>query len=441
MANHMPADRGQTSRTKARPHRRKGLGPMAKKEARLAFQMLLPTFAIVLVIVLIPLLANFWISFKPVKLADLRPPTPVVSERVRGDMGVAGAAFTIEYRLRGSSQSQPIKDIELVDTLPAGVTLLALDPACTANGNQIRCTVGLLEPGERKTLVLNAVSDDAFSADPVSPRDSKPDISGFAENVLTSNEFTLDNFKRIFNATEFWNVLWVTLAYTIFGTIGALLFGMFAAQLLNTAFVGRPILRGLFLFPYVAPVIAVAFTWVVLLDPFSGTFNAILVRMNVTEAGINFFGQRMAEFNFFGLVVPFPLALSSVIAFEIWRYFPLSFLFILARMQSISTDMYEAAEVDGATPMQQFWHISLPQLAGILSTLFLLRFIWTFNKFDDIFLLTGGAAGTRTLTVDVYEQAFAVSNLGAGAAVAVVIFMALLLFAFFFFRFMNREET
>ena len=80
----------------------------------------------------------------------------------------------------------------------------------------------------------------------------------------------------------------------------------------------------------------------------------------------------------------FPLALTTVIAFEAWRYFPLSFLFILARMQSVGTEMYEAAEIDGATPFQQFWSISLPQLMGILAVLFLLRFIWTFNKFDDI---------------------------------------------------------
>jgi multiple sugar transport system permease protein len=129
-----------------------------------------------------------------------------------------------------------------------------------------------------------------------------------------------------------------------------------------------------------------------------------------------------------------------VIAFEAWRYFPLSFLFILARMQSIPSDMYEAAEIDGATPLQQFWHISLPQLAGILAVLFLLRFIWTFNKFDDIFLLTGGAAGTRTLTVDVYEQGFAVSNLGAGAAVAVVVFVVLLVFATVFIRFSPKDQ-
>ena len=82
----------------------------------------------------------------------------------------------------------------------------------------------------------------------------------------------------------------------------------------------------------------------------------------------------------------------------------------------------------------------MPQLLGILSVLFLLRFIWTFNKFDDIFLLTGGNAGTRTLTVNVYEQAFAISNIGAGAAVAVVIFCCLLAFSFFFLRFISREE-
>ncbi len=235
-------------------------------------------------------------------------------------------------------------------------------------------------------------------------------------------------------------MLRVTIYYTIFGTVGALVLGLFAAQLLNTSFRGRGFLRGLFLFPYVAPVIAVAFTWVVLLDPFSGTLNAIFRQMGLIDSPINFFGQRSVDFQLFGLQLSFPLALSTVIAFEAWRYFPLSFLFILARMQSISTDMYEAAEVDGATPMQQFWYISLPQLAGIMSVLFLLRFIWTFNKFDDIFLLTGGAAGTRTLTVDVYEQGFALSNLGAGAAVAVVVFFVLLAFALVYFRFSPKEE-
>ena len=215
--------------------------------------------------------------------------------------------------------------------------------------------------------------------------------------------------------------------HTIFGTLGALFVGLLAALILNKEFKGQGIMRGLFLFPYVAPVIAVAFTWVTLFDPFSGSANALLLQMDVIDTPINFFGER-------------PLALIMVTVFEIWRYFPMAFLFILARMQSINSDMYEAAEMDGASPFQQFWALSVPQLMGILSVLFLLRFIWTFNKFDDIFLLTGGNAGTRTLTVNVYEQAFAISNIGAGAAVAVIIFAILLLFSLFFFKFMSQEE-
>ena len=165
------------------------------------------------------------------------------------------------------------------------------------------------------------------------------------------------------------------------------------------------------------------------------------LQVGVAEGPINFFGQRKVDVSVFGITIEFPVALSMVIMFEIWRYFPLSFLFILARMQSIPADIYEAAEIDGATPFQQFWSLSLPFIAGVSAVLFLLRFIWTFNKFDDIFLLTGGNAGTRTLTVNVYEQAFAISNLGAGAAVAVVIFVFLLIVSIIFIRFSPKDVS
>ena len=227
--------------------------------------------------------------------------------------------------------------------------------------------------------------------------------------------------------------------YTIFGTAGALLVGLFAAQILQKSFKGRTFVRGLLLFPYISPVIAVAFSWVILFDPFSGVVNSMLLQMNVIDKPINFFGQKYTDISIFGYIFKFPLALSMVIAFEIWRYFPLSFLFILARMQSLPEDVFDAAEIDGASPFQQFYYISLPFLIGIISILFLLRFIWTFNKFDDIFLLTGGNAGTRTFTVNVYEQAFAISNLGAGAAVAVVIFTFLLVFSLVFIKYSKKE--
>lgn len=401
----------------------KGRGPLAAREARLAWGLLLPTVAIISAVVIIPLFAIFWISFKPIGLADLRPPVPVVRENVRGD----GADLRVQYRLRNSSQDVTIRGVTLSDTLPEGLTVRAADDRCTLDGADLFCDLGDFEGGARDEIEISVAAEGDADALGDLAEDSAPRLTGKAPNILTNFDFTLDNFARVFDGDEFWGVLGVTLFYTVFGTVGALVVGLFAALLLDRSFRGQGILRGLYLFPYVAPVIAVAFTWVILFDPFSGSANALLLRMGVTENAINFFGDR-------------PLALIMVTVFEIWRYFPLSFLFILARMQSIPEDMYEAADMDGASPFQKFWYLSLPQLLGILSVLFLLRFIWTFNKFDDIFLLTGGNAGTRTLTVNVYEQAFAVSNIGAGAAVAVVIFGCLLIFSVFFFKVISREE-
>jgi multiple sugar transport system permease protein len=412
---------------------------MRKREAKLAFGMLLPTALIVILVVLGPLLANFWISVKPVELADLRAPSALVTERLRGDAETVGDIVELEYRLRNSSPDRPVVDAAFTDMVPLGLNVIGLDERCRLSGRDLACALGDLEGGFRERFRLQAEVTQAYLNAPSDVRETDPLITGSGVNVLTSLDFTLENFNRVFSSSEFWSVLRVTIYYTVFSTAGALIVGLFAAQLMNTAFKGRGILRGLFLFPYVAPVIAVAFTWLILLDPFSGTINAMLVEMGLIGAPINFFGTRAVDVTIFGLTFQFPVALSTVIAFEAWRYFPLSFLFILAAMQSVSAEMYEAAEMDGATPLQQFWYLSLPQLVGILSVLFLLRFIWTFNKFDDIFLLTGGAAGTRTLTVQVYEQGFALSNLGAGAAVAVVVFFVLLAFALAFFRFSPKE--
>ena len=400
-----------------------GTGPLLRREARLAWGLLFPTLAIVSAVVVLPLLAIFWISFKPIGLADLRPPAPVVRENLRG----SGEEMRLQYRIRNSSRSEAITGVTLTDSVPDGLSVVSADDRCAFSGASFTCDLGDLIGGARDEVEVFVALDGDEAAAEAAADASEPEITGTSTNILTNLDFTLENFARVFDGSEFWGVFGVTVFYTVFGTVGALVMGLFAALLLNKEFRGQGILRGLYLFPYVAPVIAVAFAWIILFDPFSGSANALLIQMGVTDRAINFFGDR-------------PLALIMVTVFEIWRYFPLSFLFILARMQSIDTDMYEAADMDGASPFQKFWYLSLPQLLGILSVLFLLRFIWTFNKFDDIFLLTGGNAGTRTLTVNVCEQAFALSNIGAGAAVAVVVFLCLVLFSVFFFKYVSREE-
>ena len=412
-----------------------------RREKKLAFLLLLPTIFLVLSIVLIPLFANFWISFKPISLSDLRPPKLIIKENVRGKLSFNGEIAQIQYRYRNSSTKYDLKNVILTDLIPKGIDIKSIttNKKCLIKKNKIICDLKNVKAKSYGKIILLVSRNEFWKENRDNPKIHKPFATYSTKNILTSFDFTLSNFQKIFSASEFWQVLKVSIYYTIFGTAGALLIGLFAAQILHKSFKGRSIIRGLLLFPYVSPVIAVAFTWVILFDPFSGVFNAMLLEMDIIDKPINFFGQKYTNINIFGYEFKFPLALSMVIIFEIWRYFPLSFLFILARMQSIPEDIYEAAEIDGTSPLQQFYYLSLPFLIGIMAILFLLRFIWTFNKFDDIFLLTGGNAGTRTLTVNVYEQAFAISNLGAGAAVAVVIFLFLLIFSIIFIKFSKKE--
>lgn len=252
--------------------------------------------------------------------------------------------------------------------------------------------------------------------------------------------FTLGNFKKIFGDPQFPEVLFTTLTYTLGGSLLSIFLGLIAALLVHKEFPGRGLLRGLFISPYIAPVVAVTFVWSFILDPQLGVLNWLAVNKGMLTQPIPFFSQRWLEVEWLGATWRIPLALTSVILFEGWRYFPFAFLFILARLQSIPEELYHAASVDGATPLQRFMHITMPQLAAVLATLFLFRFIWTINKFDDIFLLTGGQAGTKVMTLKVYDYAFGEFNIGAGSAVAMVLFGILSIFILVYFRWIMKGE-
>jgi multiple sugar transport system permease protein len=251
---------------------------------------------------------------------------------------------------------------------------------------------------------------------------------------------TLENFQKVFSDPDFVSALLTTLIYTIAGSTLSILLGLIAALLVHEEFPGRGLVRGLFITPYIAPVVAITFTWGFILDPQLGVLNWVGVDRGLLAQPIPFLSQRWWDLELMGISVRLPLALTSVILFEGWRYFPFAFLFILARLQAIPDELYQAASVDGASPFQRFRHITLPQITGVLSTLFLFRFIWTFNKFDDIFLLTRGQAGTKVLTIKVYDYAFGEFNIGASSAVAMVLFGVLSIFLLIYFRWVAKES-
>ena len=414
---------------------------LAAREAQLAYWLLAPTFTIILLIVLVPVLLNVWLSFKSITLADLRAPSPVVNERVLEAPEAPGEEAVLRLTMRNGSRTTELRAVRFDKTVPNGLTLVDADPRCSQDGTTVACDFGTWEAGYRETLELRFAADAAyFDAGAPDLRQPEATIVGRAQNPLLSLRFTLDNYRRVIDSPEFWPVLRTSIWYTLFSTLGSIVLGLAAAMLLNSKFRGQGLMRGLFLFPYVAPVIAVAFVWAFFLDPFSGTVNALGLRYDLWHEPINFMGQRAVEMRLFGWSLEFPVALTSVIVFSSWNYFPFAFLFILARLQAVPSEMYEAADVDGAGPFQKFWSITLPNLAGILAVLFLLRFMFLINKFDDIFLLTGGAAGTKNLPVMIYDQAFARADIRAGSAVAMVLFAILLLFLFVYFRFAPEGE-
>ncbi|MEV4499435.1 sugar ABC transporter permease [Micromonospora arborensis] len=239
-------------------------------------------------------------------------------------------------------------------------------------------------------------------------------------------DVTMDNFDRVLHTPGFADTLWVTLVYSVGGTAGSILLGLVAALVVRRPFRGRTLVRASMLLPYVAPVVAVTFVWQVMLDPQLGIVNAWGQRLLGWDAPVPFLSQEST-------------ALTTVIVFEAWRYFPFAFLFLLARLQAVPGELEEAARVDGATPTQRFRHILLPQLLPVIALLGVLRFIMTFNKFDDVYLLTGGAAGTEVVSVRVYEFLTARTDIGAASAQAVVLAVVLIVFVLIYLRFFGRR--
>ena len=265
-------------------------------------------------------------------------------------------------------------------------------------------------------------------------------VASIRRTGIFNPEYTLENFQAVLTSRGFVDALVTTLIYSVVGTALAIGLGLVAALAVRTPFRGRALVRGSMLLPYVAPVVAVTFVWEVMLNPQLGVVNAIGTGLLGWEAPIPFLTQERGTLELFGLRLRVPTALVVVILYQAWRYFPFAFLFILARLQAVPAELEEAARVDGATPLQRFWHVVLPQLAGVIALLAVLRFIWTFNEFDDIFLLTGGGAGTEVLAVRVYNYLAGRGDVGAAAAVAVVMAAVLSCLLFVYLRWFTRAE-
>ena len=239
----------------------------------------------------------------------------------------------------------------------------------------------------------------------------------------------LENYINLLRNEVFWSDLRNGAIYAFGSILLQLTLGLMIALFLNQDFVGRNLLRGIVLLPYLIPTVCAVFMAKWMLDPVHGIVNAML--RPVTGLAVNWLGTPTT-------------AMLSAMAVNTWRFFPFVEIALLARLQTISPSLYEAAEIDGATSFQKFLYITLPELSGVMFVVALLRTIWAFNDFQLIYILTRGGPmnSTETLPLLAYREAFDNNNIGMGSTVGIFMTLFLILtFALYFKIFNPLRET
>ncbi|WP_269585880.1 carbohydrate ABC transporter permease [Roseibium sp. Sym1] len=231
-------------------------------------------------------------------------------------------------------------------------------------------------------------------------------------------DFTFVGLKNFAAALQD-EVFWISLKHTVIWialTIPAqLLLGLATALLLNQQFPWRPLARALIIIPWALPSVVIALMWVWIYDANYGILNEFLLRLDLIRSSVPWLADP-------------DTALYAIILTLTWQGFPFFAVMILAGLQSIPKSYYEAASLDGAGKLRQFWHITLPGISGVLVTAVLLRTIWVANSIDVIFVMTGGGPGYSTYTLPLYAFIKARTNLdfGYGSSLAVLFTLMLL---------------
>lgn len=238
----------------------------------------------------------------------------------------------------------------------------------------------------------------------------------------------LANYVEFFTSPSFTRVMVATLVYVIGGVSLTYVFGMFTALILNRDFLGRGLARTILIVPWAVPQVVLVIIWQWMLNPRYGVLNYFLNVAGLVEGDFSWFSSA-------------PTAMTAILLATLWKQYPLGMLILLAGMQSIPRELYEVAEVDGASALQRFRYITLPGLRYITSVLLLLLTIWHFGNFTIIWLMTQGgpADATATLTIFSYLHAFKLSRIGYGAAIGVVILCIALFITVLYFRLFVRS--
>lgn len=243
-------------------------------------------------------------------------------------------------------------------------------------------------------------------------------LSLFTKNLGTELQpiFSgLGNYARMAGDGRFWQSFWTTTVFTTASVVLELLLGLGIALVLNQRFLGRSFVRTTAILPWALPTALIGLAWAWIFNDQFGVVNDILLRLGLIQTGINWLGDPV-------------LAMMAVIFADVWKTTPFISILLLAGLQSISPDLYEAHSIDGATPWQSFRQITLPLLMPQILIALLFRFAQAFGIFDLIAVMTGGGPGgaTEVVSLYIYSTVMRYLDFGYGAALVVVTFLLLI---------------
>lgn len=246
---------------------------------------------------------------------------------------------------------------------------------------------------------------------------------------LTYDFIGLGNYKKVLTDPDFYKAFLTSVLWTIGSLFGQLLIGFTAALAINRVKIGKGIYRTLMIIPWAFPSIVIALSWKWILNGVSGFVPNMLVQLGICSELPQFLSDSRLVF-------------LTLIFINVWFGAPMIMVNVLSALQTIPQDQYEAAQIDGASKLQQFLYITVPHIKIVVGLLVVLRTIWVFNNFDIIYLLTGGgpANATTTMPIYAYNMGWGSKLLGRSSAVTMLLLAFLILVCVVYFTIIGKWE-
>ncbi|MDL2259049.1 sugar ABC transporter permease [Eubacteriales bacterium OttesenSCG-928-K08] len=243
----------------------------------------------------------------------------------------------------------------------------------------------------------------------------------------SANLIGFNNYKALFNNGYFRQAVANTVKFTLLAVVLEMVFGVLVAVFVNSLKKGKKTMRTLLLLPYLLPAVTVALSWRMMLSPNYGIINQALTALGLPVH--NWFMDIKTAFN-------------TILIIDVWQNVPFVFLLVYASLQSVSQNQYEAARIDGANAIQQFFNVTVPNIKGGLALCALMRTIDTFRLFEKVNILTGGGPAGTTSTITQFLYQYGISNLkfGFGSAGAIVMTLFVLILSSFYIRRLLKND-